>query len=37
MKDLPAVIVSVIIYNLYWRRLSAEQRFIRRNKLEARA
>ena len=29
------VLTAVTIYNIYWRRLSAEQRFIRRNKLEA--
>lgn len=35
MKDVLLALFSVIVYRLYWANLSAETRFIRRNKLDA--
>lgn len=31
------ILLALTIYVCYWHRLSAEERFIRRNKLEAKA
>lgn len=33
MTDWFLFLVAIVIYNLYWRWLSRETRFIRRNKL----
>lgn len=37
IRDSVLALISVIIYNVYWRQLSVEERFIRRNKLEAKS
>lgn len=33
-RDLILAMLGVAFYNLYWRHLSVEQRFIRRNRLQ---